>query len=123
MTRKSIVVLSAIVVGLMIAVLALQNGGRSDVASAGGKLLPDFSAIANDITEVIASGMSNSQHVTLRQEVGTWVVAERDNYPANVSKLRQVIVAIADARIVEEKTSNPDNYDKLIPMTAVTARR
>ena len=39
-----------------------------------------------------------------------WTVAERANYPADVSKLRKLLLALSDAKIVEEKTSNPASY-------------
>jgi len=41
------------------------------------------------------------------------VVSSRDNFPADLGKLRQLIIALADARIVEEKTADPEQYEKL----------
>ena len=35
---------------------------------------------------------------------------ERGDYPADVSKLRKLLLALSDAKIVEEKTSNPANF-------------
>ena len=41
------------------------------------------------------------------------VVAATRALPVNVNKLRQILLQIADARIVEQKTSNPDRYSQL----------
>src|SRR5258708_21640240 len=48
--------------------------------------------------------------VTMHEKDGRWTVAERGDYPADVSKLRKLLLALSDAKIVEEKTSNPANY-------------
>ena len=37
-------------------------------------------------------------------------MAERANYPADVSKLRTLLLALSDTKIREEKTSNPASY-------------
>jgi len=40
-------------------------------------------------------------------------VAEQDGYPADVATIREVLVALAEARIIEQKTSDPAFYDRL----------
>ena len=39
---------------------------------------------------------------------GRW--PQRGDYPADVAKLRKLLLALGDAKIVEEKTSSPANY-------------
>ncbi len=48
--------------------------------------------------------------ITLHKSGEQWTVAERADYPADVSKLRKLLLALRDARIVEKKTSNPANF-------------
>src|SRR5258708_25761455 len=48
--------------------------------------------------------------VTMHEKDGRWTVAERGDYPADVAKLRKLLLALSDAKIVEEKTSNPANF-------------
>jgi len=45
--------------------------------------------------------------VTLRKSGERWTVAERADYPADTSKLRKLLQSLRDAKIVEEKTSDP----------------
>ena len=40
-------------------------------------------------------------------------MSERDDYPADESKVRKLLIAIADAKVYEEKTSNPASYATL----------
>jgi hypothetical protein len=42
-----------------------------------------------------------------------WTVLEKDGFGADVGNLREVLLAIADARKLEEKTSNPERYSQL----------
>ena len=46
----------------------------------------------------------------MHEQSGKWTVAERGDYPADVSKLRKLLQALSDAKIVEEKTSNPASF-------------
>ena len=48
--------------------------------------------------------------VTVHKVAGQWAVAERDDYPADIAKLRRLLFALGDAKIVEEKTSSPANF-------------
>ena len=40
-------------------------------------------------------------------------MSERDNYPADEGKVRKLLIAIADAKVLEEKTSKPESYATL----------
>jgi len=48
--------------------------------------------------------------VTVRKTGAQWSVAERGDYPADVTKLRKLLLGLRDAKIVEEKTSNPAEF-------------
>jgi hypothetical protein len=48
----------------------------------------------------------------VRQDRG-WGVSERAGYPADESKLRKLLRGLADAKVDEEKTSNPAGYKSL----------
>jgi hypothetical protein len=77
----------------------------------GSPLLP---ALANEINTVTALSVRRGSAVptvTVHQlQNGGWSVAELGDYPADVSKLRKLLLALSDARIIEEKTSNPASF-------------
>src|SRR5262249_41769510 len=64
----------------------------------------------DSVTTVSIFKGSPTPTVTVHKQGDTWTVAERADYPADVSKVRKLILALNDAKIREEKTSNPDNY-------------
>lgn len=113
MTAKTLRIIAAIAIGLILLLFVLQgvdDDGRRDT---GGKLLPDFAAVANEAREIRIVGPDDPDGVTLRRDDERWVVVERDGYAADLGKLRQLVIALAEASIVEEKTSNPEYYERL----------
>ncbi len=86
------------------------SNNQTDIAP-GGLLFPDLKVHINDVTQV--SVTRADQSVTLRIDAGKWVLAELQNYPVDTGKLRQLLLALADARKLEEKTSNPEMYERL----------
>lgn len=113
MTNKTLQILAATIVGLILLLLVTRSNDDGDAIVSGGRLLPDFKAVANDVTAVTVSRSDESGNLQIRRNDDSWVVTERDDYPADIGKIRQLIIALADAEIVEEKTANPENYDRL----------
>jgi hypothetical protein len=76
----------------------------------GTALLP---SLANELNSVTALSVRRGRAiptVTVHQQSGRWTVAELGDYPADVSKLRKLLLALSDAKIIEEKTSNPASF-------------
>jgi hypothetical protein len=76
----------------------------------GGALLPSLAGELNTVTALSVRRGSTAPTVTVHTQDGRWIVAERGDYPADVSKVRKLLLALSDAKIVEEKTSNPANF-------------
>ena len=81
--------------------------------SIGAAILPGLLESVNNISQIQISQAGNENVVTLKVSGDGWVIEERNDYPADISKIRAVALALAQANIVEEKTSNPDLYHKL----------
>ena len=67
----------------------------------------------NDVDAVTLSGGGNKALVTLKHDSDGWHVAERSGYPAELSKVREFVIKLADATVIETKTSNPKRYADL----------
>jgi hypothetical protein len=76
----------------------------------GSSLLPLLAAELNTVTSLSVRKGSATPTVTVHKQGEQWTVAERADYPADVLKLRKLLLALSDAKIREEKTSNPANY-------------
>jgi len=74
---------------------------------------PLFAALAGELETVTSLTIRKgapAPNVSLQKKGEQWVVAQRGDYPADVSKLRKLLLALSDAKIIEEKTSDPANY-------------
>jgi Domain of unknown function (DUF4340) len=76
----------------------------------GAALIPTLAGGLNTVTALSVRRGSATPTVTVHEKDGRWTVAERGDYPADVAKLRKLLLALSDAKIVEEKTSNPANF-------------
>lgn len=113
MTQRTVATLAAIAAGLVLLLIVVRNVSVDGTGVVAGRLLlPEFAPLANDIREVRITG-PESGGVTLEREDAGWVVVERDKYPADMGKLRPLVVALSEAGIVEEKTANPEYYERL----------
>jgi Domain of unknown function (DUF4340) len=81
-----------------------------DLAS-GQLVLPGLEQNVNGVTTVSLK-KGDATHATLRKEGAQWSVAERD-WPADVSKVRKLLLDLGALNIVEEKTRLPGNYPQL----------
>jgi hypothetical protein len=76
----------------------------------GAPLFPTLAPELDTVNEVSIFKGSASPAVTLHKNGAQWSVAQRGDYPANLANLRRLLVALADAKLVEEKTADPANY-------------
>jgi hypothetical protein len=88
--------------------LSSQRNLRRDTH--GAALMPSLAGELNTVTALSVRRGGAAPTVTIHEQSGRWTVAERGDYPADVSKLRRLLLALGDAKIVEEKTSNPANF-------------
>jgi Domain of unknown function (DUF4340) len=111
-SRSLILLASATVVLVAIAIVVLASGDRGVSRAAPGQ--PAFPALAaklGDVTSVVVSREGTT--MTLIRDGDSWLVAEKGNYPANAAKISQIVRAMADLTLVEPKTQNPDLYPRL----------
>src|SRR5438105_5581031 len=111
-SRSLILLASATVVLVAIAVVVLASGDRGVSRAAPGQ--PAFPTLAAKLGEVASVTVSrNGTTMTLIRDGDSWLVAEKGNYPANAAKIGQIVRAMADLTLVEPKTQNPDLYPRL----------
>jgi hypothetical protein len=76
----------------------------------GLPLLPSLAGEMNTVNSLSVRKGGAKPTVTVHKQGEQWTVAERAEYPADVPKLRKLLLVLSDAKIREEKTSNPENY-------------
>ncbi len=98
----------------VIAIASWLVSRRSATTEAGSESwLPGLRAGLEQIEEVRIFGAGNRRQVTLKRGQSGFVVVERDEYPADVAKLRTLLLQLADARRLEAKTARVDRHAAL----------
>jgi len=107
--RRFIWVLAAAVVAICAALyLASERNMQPDTQ--GVALLPSLAPELDSVSEISVRKGSAAPSVTVHRVGDHWAVAQRADYPADLSKVHKLLLALSDAKIVEEKTSDPANY-------------
>jgi hypothetical protein len=92
----------------------------------GGALYPALAAELGSVNSLSVRKASATPNVTLQRKGENWTVAQRADYPADVTKLRKLLLSLTDAKIIEKKTADPANFpligveDPASPSTAGT---
>jgi len=76
-------------------------------------VLPGLAAVLNEIDRITVIGAGNVPIATLERGDRYWTLVERGGYRADVSRIRETLIALADAQIVERKTADPALYSRL----------
>ena len=110
MSRQRFIVL--LVAALVAITAALYLSTQRNVVREvhGLPLLPALASKLDSVTSLSVLKGSTTPSVTVHKQGEQWTVAERANYPADVAKLHKLLLALSDAKIREEKTSDPANY-------------
>ena len=102
-----------LLVGAGLYYMSASKTSMNTSESIGSAILPGLLDSVNDISQIVITQAGNEIVATLKASDGGWMIAERNDFPADISKIRAVALALAQANIVEEKTSNPDLYYRL----------
>jgi len=108
--RRTFIILAFIVVVMSAIVMSDRKSIDSDEASL---LLPGLDTELNEVTKLTIKAAGNRTVTTLMRGTERWTVAERGNYPADVGRIRQNLIALANATVIEQKTADPALYARL----------
>ena len=112
MNNKTLRLLGIVVAFLVVVLFLMERGGETDAPVAGEALLPAFRDAANDVARVQIE-RADAETVVIQRIDGEWRLPSRNDYPADIGRIRELLLALADAKVVEAKTANPDLHDRL----------
>ncbi|HEX5765743.1 MAG TPA: DUF4340 domain-containing protein [Woeseiaceae bacterium] len=117
MSSRNVRILAVVVLALFGVLFALNSTDRSDSQTGAQMLFPEIKSRLNDLNVVTITDADGT--ITLEREAeddsaaARWISSAHDGYPADTGKLRQLLLAIADARKLEQKTADPELYERL----------
>lgn len=115
MNQKTLIGLAvAALVAIVVAIVLNQRGQpRSEGTAGTAWLAPELRDHVNDVSKIVVTEAGNKVVATLERGASGWVLAEKGGYAADTGKLREFLLKLADAKLLEEKTSNPEKYAAL----------
>lgn len=115
MNAKTLLGLLIAAIVAIVAAVFLNHGEqpRRDVAASDRYLAPELRGHVNDVAKVVVTAAGGKTIATLVRGAKGWSVTERHGFPADTGKLRGFLLKLADAKLVEPKTSDKDRYSAL----------
>lgn len=112
--KRSFIYLGVLTLFLLLILLVFApDKESSDRSVADTLLLPEISDQINAVSRVEIVTAGNNPIATLFRDESTWRLEQMASYRANWPQLRSLLAALAQARIIEPKTDNPQYYDRL----------
>jgi hypothetical protein len=112
MNQKTLIGLAIAALVAIVAAIALNHSTRprSDTVETSTWLVPSLREHVNDVNKVVLAGAEGKVLATLERGANGWTLAEKGGYPVDTGKLRAFLLKLADAKRLEQKTSNKDKY-------------
>ena len=76
-------------------------------------ILSGLSQVLNDVERVTVTGAGNEPVATMVRGDDYWILEERDGYRADVGRIRRNLIALANAKVIEQKTTDPTLHSRL----------
>lgn len=110
--------LSALIVAAVLALAAAwfinsSNAPQSDASAQARPLLPELKGHVNDVSAIGLTGAGDKAIATLKRGAEGWTLAEKSGYPADLAKIRALLIKLEQATLIEAKTAEPKNYAQL----------
>lgn len=113
MTPRSFFILTAVtaVAVLAASVAALDRSRPVTLDAAGESLVPGLDAKLDQVVAVeVAAG---EERFTVTNTGSGWALKEREDYPVPEDRVRELLVGLADLKLLEAKTARPDRHARL----------
>ena len=109
---KSVTSLFIVLALLILAVLSVSVSKQDDTDEQK-TFAPQLSAGLNDVTAIRVLTGGDNLVADIRRNNDAWLVHNADNYPAKVGALRELLITLSEAEIVEATTAIEANYARL----------
>jgi len=112
MSRKHFAWLAAMTVFASVVAFIIPRNTARDSGFEPSLLLPGLEEQVNDIDWLRISAAGETV-ATVRRDANLWIVEEAFAYRADWPRVQQLLSTLANARVIEAKTSNPKYFDRL----------
>jgi len=108
--NKHLTVLAIAAVIFIIATIFSESTDHQ-ISGVGEPVYPELLAKANDVTNIKI--MRAAGELTLERDNEMWRVRQNNGYPADINKVRELVLGVANLVRVEPKTQKAENYPRI----------
>jgi hypothetical protein len=113
MNPRRLVIFAILAVVAITTAVFLANR-QTELRLTGEELLyPELKAQADSVKAIRIYKGGDERVVEILRNGAEWTLSERNGYPISAAKARNLVRALANAKILEEKTSDPAKYAAL----------
>ena len=117
MNQKTLIGLAVAALVAIVIAIVVNHANRPQSEAGGEKetayLVPALKDHVNDVDKVVITGAESKPVATLTRGANGWSIAEKNGFAADTGKLREFLLKLADAKLVEQKTSSKEKYAAL----------
>jgi len=112
MSSSTLRLLGIVVALLVVALLVVERGDQGASSQSGELLFPDVRDQLNDASALRIERFA-TQPMEISRDGDAWRVDARDGFPAEIAKIREILLAVAEAETIEAKTASPEMHGRL----------
>jgi hypothetical protein len=112
-SQRSLIWLGAILAVLVLLAVLGQRQNAPTPTNVDRAFLPGLMDQLDAVTEVEIVGAGNTPVATLDRGADGWTVRQKGGYRADLTKVRHMLLTLAEAHVLETKTANPEFYGML----------
>jgi hypothetical protein len=118
MNQKTLIGLAVAALIAIVAAVLLNRSNRPESEGSASEaktsyLVPSLHDHVNDVDKLVITGAEEKPIATLTRGANGWNLAEKGGYAVDMGKLREFLLKLADAKLLEQKTSSKDKYATL----------
>jgi len=118
MNQKTLIGLVVAALVTIVIAIAINHSNKPRSESGGEEqtstyLVPALRDHVNDVDKLVLIGAENKPIATLTRGTDGWSIAEKSGFAADTGKLREFLLKLADAKLIEQKTASKDKYTAL----------
>ncbi len=112
MNQKNLIGLGVATLAVIAVAFGVQHARKpvSAFSDQAGTLVADLGNHLNDVSRIVVTTANKNVALTLSKKDGTWTIAEKGGYAADLGKLREYLLKLADAKLIEKKTAKADRF-------------
>lgn len=110
--RRSLIFVALALLAITAAMLVASRRGETPHADSA-LLYPDFKTQAKNVKAIHVFKTGDVPAVEMLSDGDRWTLTQRNGYPVSPEQVQDLVRALANAKLLEEKTSDPSKYAAL----------